>query len=274
MRLIDSGPGPGAWNLALDDAIFRRVREGASPPTLRFYAWAQPALSLGYAQDRDRDVDLGRCRALGLDVLRRATGGRAVLHDRELTYSVAVPASTPPFGSGLDAAYRAVAAGLVAGLRLLGIPAVAAPSGRGQPRERPHPGCFAAPARHEITVAGRKLVGSAQRRRAGAFLQHGSVLVGGHAAALGAVLRAPSPPDAGEAMVGLAELLDPCPSRGAVVAALARGCAAAWAVPLVPGAPSADELRLAGAIEAGRYRSEAWNAGPRARSSPALPPAR
>jgi len=88
-RLIDSGPGPGPWNLALDEAIFHAVRAGASPPTLRLYRWSAPALSIGYAQDRDRDVDRDACRARGIAVLRRITGGRAVLHDAEVTYSVA-----------------------------------------------------------------------------------------------------------------------------------------------------------------------------------------
>ena len=242
-RLIESGAGPGAWNLALDDAIFSCVRERRSPPTLRFYAWSAPTLSIGYGQEPAGEIDLDACRRRGVTVLRRSTGGRAVLHDREITYSVAVPAGTAPFGSGLDAAYRAVAAGLVAGLRRLGVDARAAPSPRGQGRAGRHPGCFAAVARHEIAVGGRKLVGSAQRRSAGAFLQHGSILLEGHAGALGALLRGGAPPDGG--MVGLAELLEPCPAPSEIIRALAAACAAAWGVRLAPGEPSPEELRLA-----------------------------
>jgi lipoate-protein ligase A len=257
-RLIDSGPGPGPWNLALDDAIFAAVAGGTSPPTLRFYGWAAPTLSLGYAQERDRDVDEAACAALGVEVLRRATGGRAVLHDRELTYSVCAPAGLPSFGTGLNAAYRTIAAGLVAGLRLLGVAADVAP---GEPGRSPrHPGCFAARSRHEIGVGGRKLVGSAQRRERGAFLQHGSVLLEGHDERLERVLRPVGGQPAAGRMVGLAELLDPAPSAGELAAAIVAGCAAEWRVRFHPGAPSPAEASAARRLERVRYRSPAWNA--------------
>jgi lipoate-protein ligase A len=259
-RLIDSGPGSGARNLALDDAIFQSVREGQSPPTLRFYSWLSPTLSLGYAQDRERVVDLEACRKFGIAVLRRVTGGRAVLHDRELTYSVAVPAGTTLFGSGLDTAYRAVAAGLLAGLRLLGVEASAVQRDR-IGGSRHHHGCFAAPSRHEIVAGGRKLVGSAQRRAEGAFLQHGSILLRDHGALLGRVLRSEAVPDASEGMIGLADLLQPSPSEGELRAALAAGCAAAWGTRFRRGVPGVEEMRLARELEVARYCSESWNAG-------------
>lgn len=263
-RLVDSGPGPGPWNLALDEAIFQSVRSGASPPTLRLYRWSAPALSIGYAQDRDRDVDRDACRARGIAVIRRFTGGRAVLHDAEVTYSVAAPAGLPGFGTGLDAAYRMVAAGLIAGLRLLGLSAVVPSPGPRDPSHPPRPAaCFAATARHEIAVAGRKLIGSAQRREGGAFLQHGSILLESHAELLGQVLRgcAAKLPVAG--MTGLAEVLPLCPAPAAVVAAIVRGCAAAWDACFVPGEVGLAEMQAARALEAGRYRSEDWNAGRR-----------
>jgi lipoate-protein ligase A len=258
-RLIDSGPGSGPWNLALDDAIFGAVRDGASPPTLRLYRWDAPTLSLGYAQQRRRDVDDDACAALGIAVLRRATGGRAVLHDREVTYSVSAPAGLPLFGSGLDPAYRAIAAGLAAGLRLLGVVAEPAPAPAG--RAGRHPGCFAARSRHELGVGGRKLVGSAQRRERGAFLQHGSVLLDGHDERLAQLLRPAGGAGGGARMIGLAELLGAAPPAEQVAAAVAAGCAAAWKVALRPGAPSGDELREARRLERERYRSPAWNDG-------------
>lgn len=264
-RLIDSGPGCGAWNLALDDAIFQSVREGRSPPTLRFYSWLPPTLSLGYAQDRERVVDLDACRKLGIAVLRRVTGGRAVLHDRELTYSVAVPAGTPLFGSGLEAAYRAVAAGLLAGLRRLGVEASAAQRDRPAAR-RQHQGCFAAPSRHEIVAGGRKLAGSAQRRVEGAFLQHGSILLRGHGEQLGLILRPEAVAGGTQGMIGLADLLQPAPSDGELKATLTAGCAAAWGVRFRRGVPGVEEMRLARELEVARYGSACWNAG---RSAPA-----
>ncbi|HWR98200.1 MAG TPA: lipoate--protein ligase family protein [Candidatus Methanoperedens sp.] len=253
-RLIDSGLASGAWNLALDEAIFAGVRERRSPPTLRFYAWSSPTLSLGYAQDPERDLDLEACAAACVAVIRRATGGRAVLHDREVTYSVAVPGEEPPFGAGLDAAYRAVAAGLLAGLRLLGVKeASLAPGRRGGAHRPRHPGCFASVSRHEIVAGGHKLVGSAQRRSGGAFLQHGSILLEGHGAPLARLLRARrGATRAPGAMAGLADLLRPCPTYREIVAAVTAGCAGAWGVRLLPGAPTAGELAAAGAPSVSR----------------------
>lgn len=268
-RLLDSGPGSGAWNLALDDAVFRCVREGRSPPTLRLYAWSSPTLSIGYAQDLRRDVDTEACRAHGVEVLRRSTGGRAVLHDREVTYSVSVPAGTRLFGSGLETAYRAVAAALLAGLRRLGVDAAGESAGPRDPaRGTRSPGCFAAAARHEILVGGRKLVGSAQRRVQGAFLQQGSILLESHAARLGRLLRADPSPGGEGAMVGIADLLRPCPTPRLVVAAVAAGCVAAWGVRFAVGAPSGEETAIARERERDRYRSPQWTSCPRPRPGP------
>jgi lipoate-protein ligase A len=266
-RLLDSGAGSGPANLALDEAIFAAVRARASPPTLRFYRWSAPTLTIGYAQDRDRDVDRDACRERGVAVVRRITGGRAVLHDAEVTYSVSVPAAQPGFGSGLDEAYRMVAAGLVAGLRLLGVHAAVPAPGPRSPGRPGRPGrraaCFASTARHEIAVGGRKLVGSAQRREGGAFLQHGSILLQSHEAPLGRLLRGEGPPVGAAAMTALAELLPAPPTAAAVVAALGAGCAQAWGVRLVPGALTAAEREAALALEHSRYRAERWNAGRR-----------
>lgn len=263
-RLIDSGPGPGPWNLALDEAIFQSVRTGASPPTLRLYRWSAPALSIGYAQDRDRDVDTALCRTRGIAVIRRITGGRAVLHDAEVTYSVSAPAGQPGFGSGLDEAYRRIAAGLVAGLRLLGLEAAVPVGGPRDPsRSARRAACFATAARHEIAVGGRKLIGSAQRREAGAFLQHGSILLASHASQLDRLLRG-SHAGRAAAMAGLADVLPRRPTPQSVVAAIAAGCSAAWGVRFHPGAASSAEEQAARDLEAGRYRSADWNAGSRA----------
>jgi len=259
-HLIDSGPAPGSWNLALDDAIFQSVRTGSSPPTLRLYRWSSPALSIGYAQDRDRDVDRDACRARGIDVIRRITGGRAVLHDAEVTYSVSAPAGLPGFGTGLDEAYRRVAAGLIAGLRLLGL-RTAAPAPRDPSRPRRQAACFATTARHEIAVEGRKLVGSAQRREGGAFLQHGSILLESHDELLGQVLRGHAATKSAAGMTGLADVLARCPTPETAAAAIAGGCAAAWGVRFLPVGISPAEERSARTLEERRYRSEDWNAG-------------
>lgn len=185
-----------------------------------------------------------------------------MLHDAELTYSVSAPAGLPGFGAGLDEACGRIAAGLVAGLRLLGLDAAVPARGRrATPGIRRHPGCFATAVRHEIEIGGRKLVGSAQRRLSGGFLQHGSILIESHGPLLGEVLRRGSAQGGRTRMIGLAELLSPCPQPAAVAGALAAGCAAAWGCSLGAGAPGPGELREARALETGRYRSEDWTSG-------------
>ncbi|MEW5933385.1 MAG: biotin/lipoate A/B protein ligase family protein, partial [Bacillota bacterium] len=120
-RLIRDGYHDGATNMAVDEAIMLAHARGEVPPTLRFYGWRPPALSLGYAQKAEREVDLEACRRAGVDVVRRPTGGRAVLHDREVTYSVVI--STALFPGSVVETYRRLSAGLVEGLRLLGLQA-------------------------------------------------------------------------------------------------------------------------------------------------------
>ena len=185
-----------------------------------------------------------------------------MLHDAEVTYSVSVPAGLPGFGSGLDEAYRRIAAGLVAGLRLLGLrAAVPAPGPREPSRPPRQAACFAAAARHEIAVDGRKLIGSAQRREGGAFLQHGSILLESHDELLRRMLRGGRSSNDGAPMAGLARPPPRCPAPETVVAAIVAGCAAAWGVGFLPGDISPGEAQAARVLEANRYRSEAWNAG-------------
>jgi lipoate-protein ligase A len=171
--IVESEPRSGAWNMAIDRALMESVAEGVSPPTLRFYQWQPPALSLGKGQPIDV-VDRDRCRADGIDVVRRPTGGWAILHTGELTYAVAAHADEPAVAGPLLEAYKTLSAGLVAGLRRLGLPAEQAP----QPEASAKEGlvaCFAVPYNNEITVRGLKLMGSAQARSQRRLLQHGSL---------------------------------------------------------------------------------------------------
>jgi lipoate-protein ligase A len=152
------------------------VAAGASPPTLRFYGWSPACLSLGYFQPFDV-VDLDGCRALGVDVVRRPTGGRAILHDCEFTYSVALPASVLGHDGGILPSYYRLSLALQDGLRRLGVPATLAPQSAASGPPEHGPVCFDRPSAHEILLHGRKLVGSAQMRRDGGVLQHGSILI-------------------------------------------------------------------------------------------------
>ena len=172
-RLIIGSEADGATNMAVDQAILEAVIEGSSPPTLRFYAWSPPCLSLGRSQPLS-DVDLGACRAAGVDVVRRPTGGRSILHTDELTYSVALLQTDARAEGGVLEGYRRLSEGLLAGLQGLGVAAIQAMGGR-KPQAEPTAICFETPADYEITVDDLKLVGSAQWRARGGVLQHGTL---------------------------------------------------------------------------------------------------
>ncbi len=171
-RLLITPPARGAWNMAVDEAILGTAGRGQSLPTLRLYAWNPPCLSLGYAQPF-ADVDLERLNARGWDVVRRATGGRAILHTDELTYSVSAPLDHPLMQGTILESYQRLAKALAAGVRALGIlvemaehaPVSGAAKG---------PVCFEVPSAYEIVTGGKKLIGSAQARKREGVLQHGT----------------------------------------------------------------------------------------------------
>lgn len=162
--------------MAVDEAILETVAAGKSPPTLRFYTWTPPAVSVGYFQDSFTDIDISACRKMGIDVVRRLTGGRAVLHDKELTYSLTCPEGDPLFPANILDTYKRISSCLVKGLDSLGLDASLVPSVKRRVEKSPS-ACFVSPSHYEITVSGNKLIGSAQRRGEGAFIQHGSILM-------------------------------------------------------------------------------------------------
>lgn len=174
LRVIDDGPGRGAVNMRRDRELWAAHRPG-DEPVLRLYRWAPPAVSIGYHQD-PHDFDAAALANAGYDLVRRPTGGRAILHAAELTYSVIGSSPSPLFGDSLHTTYQRINTALLAFLESLGITADIA---FGETREQMRaPTCFASAGRYEIRVNGRKLVGSAQRRGGGTFLQHGSILTG------------------------------------------------------------------------------------------------
>jgi len=170
-RLIVDADLPGVENMARDEVLVMSAESGeAVLPVLRLYGWSEPTISIGYAQDA------GLFGAVGLPVVRRITGGRAVLHGDEVTYSVAAPSSHPLFAGGITGTYSVISGCIVAALEDIGIAAsLARPAGRGRGGGRSE-ACFHAPSRSEVLVDGGKLVGSSQRRFKRAFLQHGSIL--------------------------------------------------------------------------------------------------
>lgn len=163
--------------MAADEAIFLQSRDRTSLPTIRFYAWLTPAVSIGRFQQIDRDIDLSACRKSSVDIVRRPTGGKAVYHGHDLTYAVVGREQQEGLPADILGTYRVISGCLIRGLRELGIEARMAENGRKLPEMSAEAACFSAPSRYELLVKGRKICGSAQLRSHGAFLQHGSLLL-------------------------------------------------------------------------------------------------
>jgi lipoate-protein ligase A len=280
--LVDEGLS-GAMNMALDEALLESAIDGGSP-TLRFYTWRPAALSLGVNQPLG-EVDPAACDRLGFDIVRRLTGGRAVLHQDELTYSIAARAADPLVSGGVVESYRKISAALVAGLRLLGARVELSPpdralhaslararresdlaDGQAPPEGGSHGAiCFDASSDYELTSGGRKLVGSAQARRGGALLQHGSILLDvdweawisvfafrTEAGRLRALRNLPS------RMTSLREELGRTVSEQEVREALLSGFSSAFAIDLEPGEATHAELARADRLAADKYGSAEW----------------
>lgn len=187
-RLLFTRSSTGAWNMAVDESILEHIYRGESKPTLRLYSWNPPCLSLGHAQPF-KDVDVERLRARGWDVVRRLTGGRAILHTDELTYSVTGSADDPVLAGGVLESYNRLARALLFAMRELGLPVEIKeesvdhafsltnknPTSHTSSVTYINPVCFEVPSTYEITVNGKKLIGSAQARKREGVLQHGSL---------------------------------------------------------------------------------------------------
>jgi lipoate-protein ligase A len=245
--LLDLDGRPGWQNMAVDQALLARAGRGER--WLRLYRWAPHCLSFGRHEPALRRYDRERIEARGLDVVRRPTGGRAVWHAEELTYALAAPAE--PFG-GLRQAYEEIHRMLLAALRRLGVVAEMAPACVAVPVDAG--ACFAAPVGGEITVRGRKLVGSAQLREGAGLLQHGSVLLAGRQTTVREVTRGGAPFD----LAGpLADATGGIPDPNAVAESVAAAAAERWGG--VWGRISLEPALLAEASShEARFRSPDW----------------
>jgi lipoate-protein ligase A len=176
-RIIPYGVFNAYENMAMDEAVFRGNQQGTSPPTLRFYGWRPSAVSLGYFQIPESEIHISYCTENKIDIVRRPTGGKAVFHDNDLTYSLTSRENTPPFSQGILGTYLTISRCILEGIVKLGIHAEMAETGRSSGDDGPVSHCFSSPSRYELLVKGRKICGSAQTRSNGAFLQHGSLLL-------------------------------------------------------------------------------------------------
>jgi lipoate-protein ligase A len=175
-RLLYTPPSSGAWNMAVDESILEHIYRGEALPTLRLYSWDPPCLSLGHAQPF-ADVDMERVNANGCEVVRRLTGGRAILHTDELTYSVTGSVTDPILSGSILESYNRIAQALLYAVRELGLPVEMKEHAlAGEPATlNLNPVCFEVPSTYEITVNEKKLIGSAQARKKEGVLQHGSL---------------------------------------------------------------------------------------------------
>ncbi|MBP2240853.1 lipoate-protein ligase A [Cytobacillus eiseniae] len=180
-RYIDSGAGSPSFNMALDEALLDWNSEGKFPPVIRFYGWDPATLSIGYFQKVDKEIEMAAVKEHGLGFVRRPTGGRGVLHEHELTYSVIVSEEHPKMPKTVTEAYRVISEGILKGFHHLGMEAYFAVPKTAEERDslkNPRSAvCFDAPSWYELVVEGRKVAGSAQTRQKGVILQHGSILL-------------------------------------------------------------------------------------------------
>jgi len=262
--VIRDGPRPGARNMALDHALARSIAgaaavagerrpagaaQAACRGVVRLYRWARPTVSFGRNEPAEGRYSREVARELGIDWVRRPTGGRAVLHAHELTYAVVAPAWA---GGGPRSMYRRINEAIATALRSLGAPVTVS---KGGPTAGLDAGpCFRIPADGEVVAEGRKLVGSAQARLEGALLQHGSVLLSGHQEELDRLTAGTPEKGSPVALEDLLDSVDEHAVERAVVAALAEGLGGRWEERTYDGGERADADRL----EAERYALDSW----------------
>lgn len=264
-RLIITPDRDGAYNMALDHAILEQVGAGNLPPTLRLFSWNPPCLSLGQAQPAT-DIDLERIRARGWTVVRRPTGGRAILHTDEITYSVALPEGHPLVQGDIVTSYRRLSAALLGALERLGLAAQADRRAARAPANSKGPVCFEVPSDYEITAGGRKLLGSAQVRKFGGVLQHGSLPLWGDIARICDALAFPTEAAREAARLRVrqrATTLESVLGRAIpweeAAAALRDSFAEVFGLALgAPEPPTPAEEARAAALREAQYAAEAW----------------
>jgi lipoate-protein ligase A len=261
-RLICDEPMDGAANMSADEAILRTVAVGGALPTLRLYAWEPFCLSLGYGQ-RSSDADFERLQLHGWDIVRRPTGGRAILHGDELTYSVSLPEDHPLAMGGIIETYLRLSRALLLAMEKLGLGVIADPDGDTSSVKGPV--CFEVPSRYEITVGGKKLIGSAQMRRHRGVLQHGTIPLYGDIARICDALVYDSDVEREAARVQVRERAATLESAGLVdmtwgqvAAALITSFSETLDIELVNGDLSPQELALADQLYRETYTHDDW----------------
>lgn len=173
-RLLLSGPKNGPENMALDEALLISAEKSGFDGTLRLYSWEPACISLGYFQKPAETLDILRCKKMGIGITKRLTGGGAIYHHAEITYSITTVLPNPLVPANVDESYRFLEEFIIRGINKLGATAVY--RGKADPKDK-SVYCFVRPSKYDVVSGGKKLVGSAQRRSGKLFLQHGSILL-------------------------------------------------------------------------------------------------
>jgi lipoyl(octanoyl) transferase len=264
-RLVRSAPGCGAWNMAVDEAILEAVGRGEVPATLRLYAWNPACLSIGYAQ-HFQDADLAALEEFDWELVRRPTGGRAILHTDELTYAVIGSNREPVLAGSVLESYRRLSLALLGALDHLGLGATADDTYTlSDTLSAGRPVCFEAPSNYEITVGGKKLIGSAQARRKDGVLQHGSLPLRGDLTRITRALSFESEKDRAEAAKSLLEhasTLEICLGKAVTweeaTQAFEAGFCKALNLSFMPSDLTAQELERAQQLVVEKYAHRHW----------------
>ena len=245
-RLLETGLGRASFNMGLDEAILGSVATGRSLPTLRLYGWKPSAISLGFFQGALDEVDIEACASEGVDIVRRITGGGAVFHDDEVTYSIVIPEGHTLAPSSILESYSLICSGIIRGLESLGLRPEFAPI-------------------NDILCGGRKISGNAQTRRSTCLLQHGTILLKVDVERMFSLLKVPKEKalgrqisDAKARVTSLETALGREIGYEEASVALAGGFATALDLDLVPGLPTADELAQAEMLVADKFSTDEW----------------
>ncbi|NHM32230.1 lipoate--protein ligase family protein [Neobacillus terrae] len=269
-RFIDSGNGSPSFNMALDEALLDWHSESKIPPTIRFYGWDPATLSIGYFQKVEKEINMEAVKEHKLGFVRRPTGGRGVLHEHELTYSVIVSEDYPDMPKTVTEAYRVISEGILKGFHHLGLEAYfAVPKTQDERDSLKNPRsavCFDAPSWYELVVEGRKVAGSAQTRQKGVILQHGSILLDLDEDKLFSLFKYPSD-KVKERMqrafkskaVAINEISPRRISIEEAKEAFFKGFSEGLDIELVPYELTEEELHYVNKIAKERYENDEWN---------------
>ncbi|AYB38908.1 lipoate--protein ligase family protein [Brevibacillus laterosporus] len=269
-RYLVTPPMSPEMNMAIDEAILTLHSQGKVPPTVRFYTWNPATLSIGYFQKMEKEIKIDEVKRLGLGLVRRPTGGRAVLHDAELTYSVIVSEDHPQMPKSVTEAYKVISMGLLHGFQKLGLQAemvsLASEEEKAKYNSPGSSACFDSPSWYELVVEGKKVAGSAQTRQKGVILQHGSILLDMDVDLLFSLLTFPSErvkermiKSFKQKAVTINEVSSKPISLEEAIEAFYQGFAEGLGIELVPMELTDEEQQLANELAETRYSTDEWN---------------